>query len=306
MQLFAGLEALGSSLQGLKQIAGFLPNCIQEVIFINRAHYTSVWLRASLPSQTAFAFSIDLNNTNMNRDELNNRAGVTNEADASAMLPPLLPALPQPRRKADAGVLPFPDALPQPRLKADARVLPRAQGSSLPHIRNGMSASPWASAATKPSDDALGLPRDASACNHKRAAHALMELAGAKRAKIDMENGEQRKPKERTGKRLVGVGYVGFNGSVLFRSHMKYNLIKSRNLTLEQYVELMRSAKVARNDAHKSIRTHLPKKVQENLGTKEHGRNRIHCYLVGLWRNMSDDNKKEYNRCARDLRHVLE
>ena len=212
----------------------------------------------------------------MNRDELNKRVGVTDKADAGAMPP-------------------VPAALPSLRLNADAHMLPRAQGSSMPHIRNGTSASPSASAATKQSDGALGL---------KHAAHALIELAGTKRANIDMENDAQRKPdEERTGKRLVGC--VGFNGSVLFRSHKKHNLIKRRNLTLEECVQLIRSAKMARNDAHKSIRTCLPKKVQKRLGTKDHGRRDIHSHLLDMWRNMSDSNKMEYNRCAREMRYVL-
>ena len=276
MQLFAGLEADWSALQGLQQ-----SRSDQQ-----QSTHPSVWLLLS---------AIDLNNTNMNRDELNKRVGVTDKADAGAM-PPVPAALPSLRLNADAGAMPpLPAALPSLRLNADAHMLPRAQGSSMPHIRNGTSASPSASAATKQSDGALGL---------KHAAHALIELAGAKRANIDMENDAQRKPdEERTGKRLVGC--VGFNGSVLFRSHKKYNLIKRRNLTLEEYVQLIRSAKMARNDAHKSIRTCLPKKVQKRLGTKDHGRRDIHSHLLDMWRNMSDSNKMEYNRCAREMRYVL-
>jgi hypothetical protein len=126
-----------------------------------------------------------------------------------------------------------------------------------------MSASPSASAATKPRGNAPDVPHQARMLEDHRhrqhsAARALMALASTK--PVNAETEEQRKPanaeteeQRKPAKRKMRTGGGGLNGSVLFRSHQKHKLITKNNLTLEQYVKYIGSTKVARNDVRKSI-----------------------------------------------------
>jgi hypothetical protein len=210
-----------------------------------------------------------------------------------------------------------PPALPPAQFRcADAHRRHHGQGSLLPRVWDGMSTSPSASAATKPRGNAPDVPHQARMLEDHRhrqhsAARALMALASTK--PVNAETEEQRKPanaeteeQRKPAKRKMRTGGGGLNGSVLFRSHQKHKLITKNNLTLEQCVKCIGSTKVARNDVRKSIRSLLPDEVQGKIGAKEHGRKLIHSHLLDMWRQLSHEEKCEYNRCARKMRRVLE